>query len=247
MDLFIHFSVFIFGTIIGSFLNVVALRFNTGFGLSGRSQCFSCGYTLAWFDLIPILSYITHGAKCRKCKSPISAQYISVEILTGTLFVFLFTMFSSQYILFGLHLFIACILVVALVYDIKHKIIPDILSYLFILCASITLLVTGGSIVGILISIPFWLIVLISKETWMGGGDAKLAMGIGLLLGVTKGISALFIASWIGALVGIVLLFMHRKSGTIKRLELPFAPFLILGMYIVLFSGIDIIYVTSFF
>ena len=133
------------------------------------------------------------------------------------------------------------------VYDIKHKIIPDILSYLFILCASITLLVTGGNAVGILIAIPFWLIVLISKETWMGGGDAKLAMGIGLLLGVTKGISALFIASWIGALVGIVLLFMHRKGGTIKRLELPFAPFLILGMYIVLFSGIDIIYVTSFF
>ncbi len=71
MDLYIFFPVFIFGTIIGSFLNVVALRFNTGFGLSGRSQCFSCGYTLAWFDLIPVLSYLAHGAKCIKCKSTI--------------------------------------------------------------------------------------------------------------------------------------------------------------------------------
>ena len=241
MDVFI----FIFGAIIGSFLNVVALRFNTGFGLHGRSQCFSCGYTLAWFDLIPVVSFLMYRARCRKCKSSISAQYIAVEILTGALFVLLFNRFDSLPLLI-INVLIACILVVALVYDIKHKIIPDILSYLFILLASLFVLITGQGAWGILISVPFWLIVLISKETWMGGGDAKLAMGIGLLLGVTQGVTALFIATWIGALVGIVLLFKRPKGSTMRRIELPFAPFLIVGMYIVLFSGIDVIYFNAF-
>jgi leader peptidase (prepilin peptidase)/N-methyltransferase len=167
----------------------------------------------------------------------------------GVLFSLLFWKFADNYFLLVTHLIIASILMVALIYDLKHKIIPNILSYLFIFFACLTLFSGGPTLVGVsgvLISLPFWAIVLISKETWMGGGDAKLAMGIGWVLGVAQGISALVLATWIGAIVGIPLLFIQKKGGTMKRIELPFAPFLIVGMYIALFSGIDIWYVNAF-
>lgn len=249
MDIYIFVSIFVLGTIIGSFLNVIALRFNTGMGVKGRSHCFSCGYTLAWHDLIPVLSFLVYKGKCRKCKSPISYQYPLVEVSMGVLFSLLFWKFADNYFLLGTHLIIASILMVALIYDLKHKIIPNILSYLFIFFACLTLFSGGPTLAGVsgvLISLPFWAIVLISKETWMGGGDAKLAMGIGWVLGVAQGISALVLATWIGAIVGIPLLFIQKKGGTMKRIELPFAPFLIVGMYIALFSGIDIWYVNAF-
>lgn len=249
MEIYLSVFVFIFGTIIGSFLNVVALRFNTGMGVHGRSQCFSCGYTLTWHDLIPVFSFLAYRGKCRSCKSPISYQYPLVESLMGVLFVLLFWKFSYSIGLLVLHLIISSVLMVAVIYDLKHKVIPNILSYIFIILSGISLFFTGPSLLGaagILISLPFWFIVLVSKETWMGGGDAKLAMGIGWLLGISQGISALILATWIGALVGIPLLFIKKKGGTIKRIEIPFAPFLILGMYIALFSGIDILYVNAF-
>lgn len=232
---------FVLGTIVGSFLNVIALRFNTGFGIKGRSQCFSCGYTLEWLDLIPVLSFLTHRGKCRKCKSPISYQYPLVEVMTGALFALLFYKFQADYLLLIGHILILCILTVAFIYDVKHKIIPNSLSYSFIILAAIV----GMNWWGILVSVPFWLIVLLSKERWMGGGDAKLSMGIGLLLGVSGGISALVLATWIGAVVGIPLLFIKKKGSKIKHIEIPFAPFLIIGMYLALFSGIDLFYVSS--
>lgn len=249
MDIYILVSIFVFGTIIGSFLNVIALRFNTGMGIKGRSQCFSCGYTLQWPDLIPVFSFLAYKGKCKKCKSPISYQYPLVEVATGILFALIFWKFSSNYPLLFIHLITACILMVAVIYDLKHKIIPNNLSYIFIFLACLSLFfkgITVATIAGVLISIPFWLIVLISKETWMGGGDAKLAMGIGWLLGIAQGISALVLATWLGALVGIPLLFIKKKGSTMKKIELPFAPFLILGMYIALFSGLDIWYINAF-
>ncbi|MFA6602049.1 MAG: prepilin peptidase, partial [Candidatus Paceibacterota bacterium] len=77
---------FIFGTIIGSFLNVVALRFNTGATLGGRSKCMSCGHQLTWKELIPVLSFLWQGGLCRNCRSRISRQYVLVELSTGLLF-----------------------------------------------------------------------------------------------------------------------------------------------------------------
>ncbi len=249
MEVYITILVFIFGTIIGSFLNVVALRFNIG-AIKGRSQCFSCGYQLKWHDLIPVLSFVAFHGKCRKCKSPISYQYPLVEVATGALFSLLFWKFiETPYILVA-HLVIAAILVVVVIYDLKHKIIPNILSYLFV-GASFLLLFAQGiptwwQVAGVLVSVPFWFIVLLSKETWMGGGDAKLAMGIGWLLGISLGFSALAYATWVASIVGIPLLFIHKKGGTMRRIELPFAPFLIVGMYIALFTGLNIFYVNSF-
>ncbi len=93
MDLFI----FIFGTIIGSFLNVVILRYNTGYSpVATRSRCFNCGKILKWYELIPILSFLIQFGRCRNCKSKISIQYPLIELLTGIIFLLIFH-FQSQH------------------------------------------------------------------------------------------------------------------------------------------------------
>ena len=217
---------FIFGAIIGSFLNVVALRFDSrNFG--GRSKCPSCSKTLKWFELIPILSFVVQGSKCRSCKAKISYQYPLIEILTGLIFV--------TVPLWMLPVF--CIYIVILIYDFYHKIIPDLLVYLAII---LSLILGRHLLAGIIIFMFFAAIWLLSRGRAMGFGDAKLGASVGFLLGAALGFSAIVKAFWIGAVVGLFL--MLRKRLTIKA-EIPFAPFIILGAWISLIFELDLLHV----
>ena len=135
MFYYFAFVIFVVGTIIGSFLNVVALRLNTGKGLLGRSFCMSCGKTIKSYDLFPILSFLCLGGKSRCCKTKISAQYPLVEFITGIVFLSIFLKFYDlAYIPVLVPTFwysAFCILIVITNYDVKHQIIPDFLSYTF--------------------------------------------------------------------------------------------------------------------
>jgi prepilin signal peptidase PulO-like enzyme (type II secretory pathway) len=244
---------FIFGVVVGSFLNVVALRFNTGMGLGGRSKCMSCGTSLTWKELIPLFSFAFQKGSCKKCKSKISWQYPLVEFIAGAIFVLVFMAFpptdtlSAVVTLF--QIVIACLLVVISVYDIKHKIIPDSFVYTFAILAFASLFVGGSSwfhiptvemmIAGPILAAPFAFLWLVSRGSWMGLGDAKLTLGIGWLLGVSAGINALIMAFWIAAVVSLIWLFATHKK--IKpKMEIPFGPYLILGMYLVLIFHIQV-------
>lgn len=222
--------VFIFGLIIGSFLNVVILRYNTGKGLGGRSMCFSCGRTLTTRDLFPVLSYIWHKGRCRTCKSKVSGQYIVVEILTGILFVLAYYhnlhLISSSLSIFTLKLAIDCalmsLLVSMTVYDIRHKIIPDPAVVLTALLALLGHMVTGTltwSIVsaGFILAIPFYLFWLISRGAIMGLGDAKLAIAMGWLLGISAGFTAVMFGFWLGAIVSILIIICRPETTQLKR------------------------------
>lgn len=264
---------FLLGIAIGSFLNVVILRYNTGLSFAdGRSQCFSCGKTLEWYELVPLFSWIVQRGRCRGCKSSISIQYPLVELTTGLLFVALYLKYIPEtFWEFAYMLFFAAIwslLIVIAVYDVRHKIIPDGIVYAFAIMALIQLFVSvqHGAFVysvpslmnvlaGPLVFLPFYLLWLVSGGTWMGFGDAKLALGIGWLLGPVYGFSAVILAFWIGAVVGISLLLLKQlsKSGLFHKIalslgattiiiksELPFAPFLILGILIVYFFHLDV-------
>jgi prepilin signal peptidase PulO-like enzyme (type II secretory pathway) len=263
--------VFIFGAAIGSFLNVVALRYNTGFTVGGRSECFSCGKTLRWFELVPILSFIILRGKCARCKSKISFQYPVVEFLTGILFALIWSEGYPFYYTLLLAL-ITSILMVIGVYDVKHTIIPDALVYSFIALSFIKLLLdnggalfSGAGITGLLagpaLFLPFFLLWFMSKGRWMGFGDAKLAFGMGWMLGLLPGISAIIFAFWIGAIAGLLMLLLKRvsrmsvhnrglflilKNLTIKS-EIPFAPFLILAVYIVFLGHVLVMDVAEKF
>lgn len=237
---------FIFGAIVGSFLNVIICRYNTGESvISGRSRCFSCGKKLRWHELIPVFSFIIQKGRCKDCGSKISWQYPAVEILTGLIFLLIFN-FSSygvsaiggQFSLFYL-LVIFSILIIIAVYDLRHKIIPNAFVYSFDILAFLSLFGNlkleirnlidwVGFFAGILFFLFFALFWLVSRGKWMGLADAKLALGIGWLLGLTKGFWALLLSFWAGAVVGIFLLILFRKRYNMKS-EMPFAPFLAFG------------------
>lgn len=247
---FLGVIIFVFGTIIGSFLNVVALRYKTGRTVGGRSFCFSCNKTLSAVELVPIVSFCASGGKCRSCKSKISWQYPLVEFVTGFIFcvAFLKTVsdpaatFASMIYFW----FVFSILIVISIYDFKHKIVPDFAVFVFIICSFIWLILshnpsyfasTAGIfdlLSGVILFLPFYLLWKFSDGTWMGLGDGKLAMGIGWMLGFVKGVSAIILGFWSAALVAIAIVILDRVFRLpLPRLngktEIPFAPFLAFG------------------
>lgn len=246
---------FVLGLIIGSFLNVVIYRLNTTKSLGGRSACMSCRNTLSWYELIPVFSYLFLGGRCRNCKTKISPQYIFVELITGLVFAALFWKFQDAFFVFpgvfaityAYYAIAFSLLIVIAVYDIKHKIIPDMLAFLFGILAFVGIFffsstglywhipITLEFLSGILIASPFALFWLISGGRWMGLGDAKLALGIGWLLGVSLALSALTLAFWIGAIVGVALVILSKNNKMRAfgmKSEIPFAPFLVLGTFL---------------
>ena len=268
-QIILYIFVFIFGTIVGSFLNVLILRYNTGISaMKGRSFCFSCGEKLGPSELIPVLSFILQRGKCRGCQSKISWQYPAVECLTGLLFVavimkyagFIGIMFSPWYIVISL--IVVAILIAITVYDFKHKIIPDGLVISFSILAILKIVadfflinstpaeakshLIWYLVAGPLLASPLFFIWLFSKGKWMGLGDPKLVLGIGWFLGPIMGLSALILAFWTGAIYGLALLLLSKfRWHGLKidsKTEVPFAPFLILGFLLVFFFDIDILH-----
>ncbi|MCI0542765.1 prepilin peptidase [bacterium] len=266
MEAVLYLFIFIFGAIIGSFLNVVIARWNTSFTLFGRSICFSCRKILSWRELSPLLSFLLQKGKCFSCKSKISWQYPAVEALTGFVFTLVFWKFgggelsllndTAIRLAFGEIFFVwivMSILVVILAYDLKHKIIPDSLAYGFALLAFGKLAFDYAFFPGLippnwldflagpLLASPLAALWLFSKGKWIGLGDAKLTLGLGWFLGLAGGLDALLLAFWIGAVVGIFLIILSRIGGEYGwnlKSEMPFAPFIILGLFLA-FMGIS--------
>jgi prepilin signal peptidase PulO-like enzyme (type II secretory pathway) len=270
MDALILLWFFILGTIIGSFLNVVIYRFNTGKSLNGRSHCLSCGGLLSWYELLPVVSYVVQKGACRSCSARITPRYLYVELLTGLLFLFCAHLFLSDPVLLLFNLAITSLLVVILVYDLRHTIIPDeLVLYLLVLAIAYTLwdqllqtitLTSPERILGAVIPAAlFGGLWYLSRGRWIGLGDAKLAVPLGLILGIAGSVSMFMLAFWIGAGVsvsGIVLqkllhgsFVRNIRRGQISllflggpltmRSEVPFAPFLICAFFLVHLVHVD--------
>ena len=240
----------IFGLIVGSFLNVIILRFDdlrTVFFT--RSHCMHCKKEIAWYDLFPFFSYLLLAGKCRNCKTPISMQYPLVEVGTAILFGLLFWKFGLT-LQFGFLLAITAILVIVFTYDILHYLIADILiwiaiglwvvyltlSYFFIDQSVVVLLhsLYGGLILGGFLA----LLVLISKEKWMGAGDIKLGFLLGAICAWPSVLVGLFATFMIGSIVGLILIGTKEKK---MKDMIPFAPFMITGVYLAIFVGEKIV------
>lgn len=246
---------FVLGTIVGSFLNVVGLRWDSkNFG--GRSACPNCGKTLHWHELAPVLSFFILKRKCSGCLSPISWQYPIIEIWTGLVFASVFYVINpTTYISFLNYLVLVSVFslyIVITIYDARHKIIPDTLVYVSIaLSLLIPIFLVDYSLsdwlAGPIIFTFFGSIWFLSRGRAMGFGDAKLGLSVGLLLGVAKSFSAIIFAFWIGALVAILLILSARlgfikdgKRFTMKS-EVPFGPAIVLGAWISLFFHLNFI------
>lgn len=253
----------IFGVIIGSFLNVAIIRYNTGRSLSGRSACPSCSHPLSWRDLVPIVSFFMLRTRCRYCESAMSWQYPITEGLTALLFigVALLIPIDSTVIFLtqtAVLLVAMSLLVMIAVYDFRHTIIPDVPVYVLIALSFIQLFLVEGGVAmpsflallaGPAVALPLALLWLVSRGKWMGLGDAKLALALGWLLGLPGAFSMLVLSFWLGALVGVLLMLYTRVVhdsqlfGTAGRLtmksEMAFGPFLIAAYLFVLFFEFD--------
>lgn len=230
-----------FGLCWGSFLNVVAHRLLCGTSpLKGRSHCPACDTTIAWYDLIPILSWLHLRGRCRTCKSPISWLYPFIELLTALVFAGIVTFVPPNYWLATL--FYSSALIVTIRTDIAELTIMR-QTTLFILPLAplgahfgLIPLSVMGSLVGIgigsgfiaLVSLVFW---LLTKKVGIGQGDIELCGLIGGFTGILGFWTALMIGSILGTTVGLILLAHHPSkiichSADCKPIKIPFGALL---------------------
>lgn len=271
--------IFIFGLCIGSFLNVLIYReaHDQSFRvlefksfkkwlprwILGRSYCDHCKKQLAWYDNIPLLSYIALVGQCRFCHKKISWQYPLVELLTGIEFVWIyfliksnldfFAKFEGFYSFFSLILWMligACLLAI-LVADFKYQIIPDgaiVIGLIFMLLKLYNDYYYTGMIdfsvfpSSLFAAIFFILLIIFTQGKGMGWGDVKLGLLMGLILGWPKIILAIMTAFLTGASVGVILILFKNKG---LKSKIAFGPFLVLGTLISLFYGQQI-WITFF-
>lgn len=261
---------FIFGSIVGSFLNVCIHRMPLGESVVWpRSHCPHCKKKIPGYDNIPFISYLLLGGKCRFCKKRISPRYLIVELLTAVMFVVLLGRYSLSFD-YLFYLLFLCLLIIATFVDIKHRIIPDevsigglIVGFILSAIRGVSLhnktysfypaldsflgIIAGGLIIyltGYLFDLVYFKMLKkppIQGETEsMGGGDVKLLAMIGAFLGWKGALLTFFIAPFFGAAVGIVNLLV-KKDHTI-----PYGPFLALGALLSLFWGEQIVNLIFF-
>lgn len=246
-SLLIYILIVILGLAVGSFLNVIILRFDELKTIwRVRSHCLKCKKAIQWYDLVPFFSYFVLGGKCRDCKKPISYQYPIVEGLTALLFAGTYYYYGLTWQALILAVIISILICIA-AYDIIHMEIPDVLTYLgiFFSLGYILLILITDNQLQITNLIPYGYAVLVgagflgflviaSKEKWMGKGDILLGILAGILLGMPNVLVGLFFAFVLGSIVGLILIAQRKK--TLKD-AVPFGPFLIAGTLIALFWG----------
>ncbi len=247
---------FIFGLIVGSFLNAVIFRLHSKESfLKGRSHCPHCNHVLGPSDLIPVISFLVLRGRCRYCKKKISVQYPIIEIFTGAVFAWLAVSGGEPISLLLVRNFIfASILIIIAVYDWKHYIIldrvifPSMVVCLFLNIAldltmgynlwSLHSMTVGGLVSALILSGFFLFQFMVSRGTWIGFGDVKFGVLLGLILGWPNALAGLFFAYILGALFGLVLIALNRKQMSSK---LPFGTFLAFSAIIIMIWGSEIV------
>lgn len=236
----------VLGAIVGSFLNALSFRFNTGKSvLKGRSRCMRCGQRLSPLDLVPLLSYALLRGRCRYCHTKISLQYPLVEALAALLAIEILFVHPAL-AAYAFWFLVSMTLLFIVIYDTRHTIIPSSASIFLGILAFASLFLTFNSgvvfampgiwdvLAGPALALPLFLLSLVSQGRWMGWADSGLELSLGWFLGLSVGATALIIGFWSGAAVGVVLLVFstlwrrRRKHLTMKS-EVPFAPFLVFG------------------
>lgn len=255
--------IFILGLIIGSFLDVFVTRFHTGKSINGRSHCTSCGHTLSWYELFPLVSYLVLRGRCLNCGGHIPLRLLVMEIATGLLFVYVYASVTTPLELF-LGLVLVSLLMATAAYDMHHMVIPHEFVFALLVFSVLQLTVlmyphfTLQQLVPHVVSASgaalfYSALWLISKGRWIGLGDAKLAFPLGLLFLPLESFSFVVLSFWVGAAISVLVLCLQRLwySGqhrlpilggplTMKS-EVPFAPFMIAAFLLVYFSHVQVL------
>ncbi|MBT1071014.1 prepilin peptidase [Pelotalea chapellei] len=249
LELYLSMCAFIFGAVVGSFLNVCICRLPLNESvISPPSHCPRCSCGIRWYDNIPLISYLLLRGKCRGCGLHISLQYPLVELLNGLLTLALFLRFGPTFSFLVLFLFCSALMVITFI-DLEHQIIPDeislpgiVLGFVFSfflpnhswLNSLIGILLGGGS----LLLVAYGYHWLTGKEG-MGGGDIKLLAMMGAFLGWKAIPFIIFASSLIGSVIGISLMLIHKKD---SKLAIPFGPYLAFAAVLYIFWGRQLIH-----
>lgn len=244
---------FILGLIVGSFLNVVIVRLNLAETILGRSECPHCKAKIRWYDNIPLFSFAILKTRCRDCKEKISWQYPLVEFATGVLFALTGSYFfvasdPATWLAAAYLLAIFALLLVVFAYDFRYMEIPMIIIWLGIGITIIfylfsdwvnfnpsmgiwSLNIFSGMLSGLIAFLFFFVLSAGSKEKWMGMGDAYVALLAGLVVKWPEIMAVLVLAFTIGAIYGIILIALGKKT---MKSQVPFAPFIVAGTILVI-------------
>jgi leader peptidase (prepilin peptidase)/N-methyltransferase len=225
----------ILGLAFGSFLNVCVHRIPLGQSLSHpSSRCPSCGHALRWFENIPVASYAVLRGRCRNCRAPISIRYPAIEIATMGLFLLHGAALGWTPLLVP-RLVFACVLVVLFFIDLEHHLLPDVITLPGILLGLVASTVLPPGLLSSLIGTvagggALWLVgeayYRYSGQEGMGGGDVKMLAMIGAFLGWKLALLTLVLSSFVGSVVGLVVILLRRGG---MKYALPYGTFLALG------------------
>jgi len=237
-----YFTMFVFGLLIGSFMNVIIYRLPLGYSVVyPASRCPHCQHRLAWFELIPLLSYMLQLGKCRHCRVPISFRYPMVEFLTALIYLLCYIHYGLSSMLLVALVFVSVLLPIVFI-DLQHQIIPDILNitgatfaFLILPLSDVSLL---NSLTGALLGGAIMLIIAIISRGGMGGGDVKMVAMMGLFLGWKLTLLALFLSFVIGGLGSLLLILFRIKK---RKDFIPFGPFLAIGGFTAYVFGTEIL------
>lgn len=220
---------------------------------SDRSRCLVCGHQLGLRDLIPVVSWLSTCGRCRYCHKPIGVFEPLIELLLALAFVVSFLIWpwplvSTQWILFVVWCMSLVILAMLVAYDIKWQILPDFLTISYDITA-LVFVVLRCFIIGdikpyslaialVIMSGIYGALYLISKGRWIGLGDVKLGVGLGLILASWQ---AAFVGLFLANLIGCILVIPGLVSRNLKaNSEIPFGPLLALGSFISFFAGMRV-------
>ncbi len=243
---------FVAGASFGSFVNVLVDRLvikkdeTNQINLKRPSSCQSCGKRIPWYDLVPIVSYIFLRRRCRDCKEKIPVRILIVEIFGGLVGLAVVSYFGID--LGSIVLFLVGMTMVAIfVYDLKYQLIPNLFVYAGLILSviynlyllNLGRLEIGSLIIALLVGSGFfYLLHLISSGKWMGYGDVKLMLVIGLILGWPLILVQLYASFIFGGLVGLGLIVFGKQG---LKSKLAFGPFLVIGYFLALFWGEELI------
>lgn len=234
MQIISYVFVFVFGAVIGSFLNVLIFRLPRRISIIvPRSFCPGCKKGIKWYENIPIISYIVLGGRCSNCGQTISLHYPIVEALTGLLFVHAFSRFHFGYAFFFIAFYFGALLVITFV-DFSFQVIPDVISIPGIFLGILFQIIRGDFLVGMIGMIfgggMILLIRVIGGKVYrkevMGLGDVYLTAMIGAFVGFPFILPAIFIGALVGAALGVVYIISTHQD---RESPIPFGPFLSLG------------------
>lgn len=246
--------VILIGVSLGSFFNVLLYRLPKGEDvLAGRSKCPHCKGNLAWFDLIPVVSFLALGGKCRYCQKTISPVYPAVELTAAGLALLSYLTLGGMTVVSLVFWMVACqFFLVLFLFDLKNMILPDaIIAALFLFsivywalsgvlpttASSWTAALGGGAALSLILG-SLW---FLSKGLWMGFGDVKLAFTVGFLFGFFGGLLVLYGAFIAGGLVSVVMLLTKKAN---LKTKLPLGSFISLAAMVYILFGQTIL---SFF